>query len=54
MHLPKLTDAQISWLSQQVETYIEEQRQTFGRRAVPLPEENYLWLTREFVQNLFR
>jgi hypothetical protein len=36
MPLPKLSDAQIAWVTQQVATYIEQQRQTFVRRAVHL------------------
>jgi hypothetical protein len=34
--LPSLTDSQIAWVIQQVAAYIERQRQTYGRRAVPL------------------
>ena len=34
--LPKLSDSQIAWVIQQVTGYIERQRQTYGRRAVPL------------------
>jgi hypothetical protein len=34
--LPKLSDAQIAWVIQQVATYIEQQHQTFVGRAVHL------------------
>jgi hypothetical protein len=36
MTLPKLSDAQIAWVIQEVVPYIERQRQTYRRRAVPL------------------
>jgi hypothetical protein len=36
MSLPKLTDAQIGWIVQQVAEYIEGQRRTFRQGAVPL------------------
>jgi hypothetical protein len=36
MGLPKLTDAQIAGIVEQVEAYIERQRQTYRRTAVPL------------------
>ncbi len=38
MPLPKLGDAQIEWVIQQVAAYIEEQRQTYRRRAVSLSQ----------------
>ena len=34
--LPKLSDAQIEWVVKQVAAYIDRQRQTYIRRAVPL------------------
>src|SRR5215469_632909 len=36
MPLPKLSDAQIVWVSRQVAGYIDTQRQTYRSRAVPL------------------
>jgi hypothetical protein len=36
MPLPKLGDAQIAWIIEQVAIYIEGQRQTYRFRAVPL------------------
>jgi hypothetical protein len=36
MPLPNISPAQIEWVIQQVATYIERLRQTYGRRAVPL------------------
>lgn len=38
MPLPKLNAAQVEWVIQQVAAYIERQRQTYGRRAVPLDQ----------------
>jgi hypothetical protein len=36
MPLPNISAAQIEWVILQVAAYIERQRQTYGRRAVPL------------------
>lgn len=36
MPLPKLNDAQIAWVVQQVAAYIERQRDVYVRRAAPL------------------
>jgi len=36
MPLPKLADAQIAWIIQQVAKYIEHQRQTYRGGALPL------------------
>ena len=36
MPLPKLSDAEIAWIIQQVAEYIGQQRQTYRGRAVPL------------------
>jgi hypothetical protein len=36
MPLPKLSDAKIAWIIQQVAEYIGQQRQTYRGRAVPL------------------
>lgn len=36
MPLPKLRDAEIAWVIQQVAEYIEQQRQTYRGRVVPL------------------
>lgn len=36
MTLPKLRDAQIAWVVQQVAAYIKQQRQTYRPKAVPL------------------
>ncbi len=36
MALPRLSDVQIGWIIEQVAVYIEGQRQTYRRRAVPL------------------
>ncbi|HTT22543.1 MAG TPA: hypothetical protein VMG82_26685 [Candidatus Sulfotelmatobacter sp.] len=36
MPLPKLRDAEIAWIIQQVAEYIERQRETYRGRAVPL------------------
>ena len=36
MPLPKLSDAQIAWVFEQVAAYINEQRDLYVRRAVPL------------------
>jgi hypothetical protein len=36
MSLPKLSDAQIAWVTQQVAAYIDEQRKIYLGRAVPL------------------
>lgn len=36
MPLPRLNDAQIAWAIQQVSAYIEGQRESFARMAVPL------------------
>jgi hypothetical protein len=38
MPLPNISDAQIEWVIQQVATYIERQRQTYRRTAVPLDQ----------------
>lgn len=40
MPFPKLSDTQIAWVIQQVRTYIEGQRQSFARRAVPLTHDH--------------
>jgi hypothetical protein len=36
MSLPKLRDAEIAWAIQQVTEYIEQQRQTYSGKSVPL------------------
>ena len=36
MPLPKLRDEQVEWIIKQVAAYIEQQRKTYGPRAVPL------------------
>lgn len=38
MPLPKLRDDEIAWIIQQVAEYIEQQRQTYRSRAVPLDD----------------
>jgi hypothetical protein len=36
--LPKLGDVQVEWVIQQVAAYIDQQRQTYRRRALPLSQ----------------
>lgn len=38
MPLPKLSVAQIEWVIQEVAAYIDQQRQTYRRRALPLSQ----------------
>jgi len=38
MPLPKLSDDQVEWVIQQVAAYIDQQRQTYRRRALPLSQ----------------
>ncbi len=39
MHLPKLNDSQIRWITEQAAAYIEGQRQTYARSAVALNQD---------------
>ena len=39
MALPKLADAQVEWIVQQVGGYIEDQRETYRPGAVPVAGE---------------
>jgi hypothetical protein len=40
MPLPKLRDTEIAWIIQQVAEYIEQQRQTYRGKAVPLDSQH--------------
>ncbi|MFY9528094.1 MAG: hypothetical protein WAR24_04210 [Candidatus Acidiferrales bacterium] len=52
MPLPKLDDAQIAWVIEQVAAYIERQRSAFALRAVPLSDNQKMSMCPFFTERI--